>query len=89
MYCLGFCVTAVGRSTAEYPGYFGFSLGFNKWGLHELIIIVRLKPQVQSIAALLHQERSPEPNPFYLPGLRWLSREGCLCASPRLTHPHY
>jgi hypothetical protein len=29
LYRLGFCVTAVGRPTAEYPGYFGFSLGFN------------------------------------------------------------
>ena len=30
LYRLGFCVTAVGRPTAEYPGYFGFSLGFNR-----------------------------------------------------------
>jgi hypothetical protein len=29
LYCLGFRVTAVGRPMAEYPGYFGFSLGFN------------------------------------------------------------
>jgi DNA-directed RNA polymerase subunit N (RpoN/RPB10) len=29
LYRLGLCVMAVGRPTAEYPGYFGFSLGFN------------------------------------------------------------
>jgi hypothetical protein len=29
LYRLGFCVTAVSRPTAKYPGYFGFSLGFN------------------------------------------------------------
>jgi hypothetical protein len=29
LYRLGLCVTTVGRRTAEYPGYFGFSLGFN------------------------------------------------------------
>jgi hypothetical protein len=29
LYRLGFCVTVAGRPTAEYPGYFGFTLGFN------------------------------------------------------------
>ncbi len=52
LYRLGFCVTAVGRPTAEYPGYFGFSLGFNKGVFVILPYEVMIVPDYVTITEL-------------------------------------